>query len=79
MIAMVSFVESISIAQATAFQQRSKLNSNQELIALGLANIGAGLSSSFPVTGVYHALWSMPMLVQKHLWQAFYHRYSLLL
>lgn len=51
MIAMVSFVESISIAQATAFQQRSKLNSNQELIALGLANMGAGLSSSFPVTG----------------------------
>ena len=51
MIAMVSFVESISIAQATAFQQRSILNSNQELIALGLANIGAGLSSSFPVTG----------------------------
>ncbi len=51
MIAMVSFVESISIAQATAFQQRSELNSNQELIALGLANIGAGLTSSFPVTG----------------------------
>lgn len=51
MIAMVSFVESISIAQATAFQQRSTLNSNQELIALGLANVGAGLSSSFPVTG----------------------------
>ncbi|OTG92324.1 SulP family inorganic anion transporter [Acinetobacter sp. ANC 3832] len=51
MIAMVSFVESISIAQATAFQQRSELNSNQELIALGLANIGAGITSAFPVTG----------------------------
>ena len=51
MITMVSFVESISIAQATAFQQRSKLNSNQELIALGLANISAGVSASFPVTG----------------------------
>ena len=51
MIAMVSFVESISIAQATALQKRSKLSSNQELIALGLANIGAGISSSFPVTG----------------------------
>ena len=35
MIAMVSFVESISIAQATAFQKRSELNSNQELVALG--------------------------------------------
>ncbi|WP_445115666.1 SulP family inorganic anion transporter [Acinetobacter sp. WZC-1] len=51
MISMISFVESISIAQATAFQQRSELNSNQELIALGLANIGAGITSAFPVTG----------------------------
>ncbi|MDM1304615.1 sulfate permease [Acinetobacter indicus] len=51
MIAMISFVESLSIAQATALQQRSQLNSNQELIALGAANIGAGLSSAFPVTG----------------------------
>ncbi|NNP71461.1 sodium-independent anion transporter [Acinetobacter defluvii] len=51
MITMVSFVESISIAQATAFQKRSELNSNQELVALGLANLSAGFSSSFPVTG----------------------------
>lgn len=51
MIAMVSFVESLSIAQATALQQRSQLNSNQELIALGVANISAGFSAAFPVTG----------------------------
>lgn len=51
MIAMISFVESLSIAQATALQQRSHLNSNQELVALGVANLSAGLSSSFPVTG----------------------------
>ncbi|MDV2468397.1 SulP family inorganic anion transporter [Acinetobacter chinensis] len=51
MIAMISFVESLSIAQATALQKRSDLNSNQELIALGLANIGAGVTASFPVTG----------------------------
>ena len=51
MITMVSFIESLSIAQATAFQQRSQLNSNQELVALGLANLSAGLSSAFPVTG----------------------------
>ncbi|MGY5392568.1 SulP family inorganic anion transporter [Acinetobacter sp. NigerLNRRAM0016] len=51
MIAMISFVESLSIAQATALQQRSALNSNQELIALGLSNLSAGLSSAFPVTG----------------------------
>src|SRR5690606_41523733 len=51
MIARISFVESLSIAQATALQQRSHLNSNHELIALGLANISAGVSSAFPVTG----------------------------
>ena len=51
MIAMISVVESLSIAQATALQQRSNLNSNQELVALGLANLSAGLSSAFPVTG----------------------------
>lgn len=51
MIAMISFVESLSIAQATALQQRSHLNSNQELIALGLSNLSSGLSSAFPVTG----------------------------
>ena len=51
MIAMISFVESLSIAQATALQQRSHLNSNQELVALGLSNLSAGLSSAFPVTG----------------------------
>ena len=51
MIAMISFVESLSIAQATALQQRSHLNSNKELVALGLANLSAGLSSAFPVTG----------------------------
>src|SRR5690606_13462400 len=50
MIAMISFVESLSIAQATALQQRSHLKSNQELIALGLANISTSVSSAFPVT-----------------------------
>ncbi|ANF81796.1 sodium-independent anion transporter [Acinetobacter sp. NCu2D-2] len=51
MIAMISFIESLSIAQATALQQRSQLNSNQELIALGVANMSAGMSAAFPVTG----------------------------
>jgi sulfate permease, SulP family len=51
MIAMVSFIESLSIAQVTALQQRNHLNSNQELLALGVANISAGLSSAFPVAG----------------------------
>ena len=50
-IAMISFVESLSIAQATALQKRDDLNSNQELIALGLANIAAGINMGFAVSG----------------------------
>ncbi|KXO87257.1 sulfate transporter [Acinetobacter venetianus] len=51
MIAMISFVESLAIAQATALQKRDDLNTNQELIALGLANIAAGINSGFAVSG----------------------------
>ena len=51
MIAMISFVESLAIAQATALQKRDDLNNNQELIALGLANIAAGINAGFPVSG----------------------------
>jgi SulP family sulfate permease len=51
MIAMISFVESLAIAQATALQKRDDLNSNQELISLGFANIVAGFNAGFPVSG----------------------------
>ncbi|WP_043969818.1 MULTISPECIES: SulP family inorganic anion transporter [unclassified Acinetobacter] len=51
MIAMISFVESLAIAQATALQKRDDLDSNQELIALGFANIAAGINSGFAVSG----------------------------
>lgn len=50
-IAMISFVESLAIAQGTALQKRDDLNSNQELIALGLANIAAGINMGFAVSG----------------------------
>lgn len=51
LIAMINFVESLSIAEATALQKRQQLNSNQELIAIGFANIGAGISLGLPVGG----------------------------
>ncbi|WP_096911190.1 SulP family inorganic anion transporter [Acinetobacter colistiniresistens] len=51
MIAMISFVESLAIAQATALQKRDDLDSNQELFALGFANIAAGINSGFAVSG----------------------------
>lgn len=51
MIAIVGYVESISIAQTLAAKKRQSVNPDNELIALGLANIGAGMSNAMPVTG----------------------------
>ncbi|MDO4223880.1 MAG: sulfate permease [Acinetobacter sp.] len=51
LIAMINFIESLSIAEATALQKRQHLNSNQELIAIGVSNLAAGLTHGFPVGG----------------------------
>lgn len=51
MIAIVGYVESISIAQTLAAKKRQAVDANSELIALGLANIGAGVTQAMPVTG----------------------------
>lgn len=51
-IALVSFMESIAVAKAMQSRHRNyKLDANQELIALGAANIGAAFFKGFPVTG----------------------------
>jgi sulfate permease, SulP family len=50
-ISLVGFVESIAVAKSLASQRRQKIEANQELIALGVANIGAALTGGFPVTG----------------------------
>ncbi len=47
----VGFMESFSIAKWVAARERYKIDSNKELIGLGLANIAASFSSSYPVTG----------------------------
>lgn len=51
MIALISFVEGISIAQATALKSKNELKPNQELVALGMSNLASGLSNGLPVTG----------------------------
>lgn len=51
LIAMINFIESLSIAEATALQNRQALNSNQELVAMGISNLGSGLTMGFPVGG----------------------------
>lgn len=51
LIAIVGYVASISVAQTLASKKRQHVDPNQELVALGAANIGASLSGGFPVAG----------------------------
>lgn len=51
LISIIGFVESISVAQTLAAKKRQRIEPDQELIGLGMANIGASLTGGFPVTG----------------------------
>jgi len=51
MIALVAYVQSFSIGTRLAQRKRQRLNSNQELIALGAANIGAAFTGGMPIAG----------------------------
>jgi SulP family sulfate permease len=51
LIAVVGFLESISVAKALASRKREKVDANQELLALGTANIGSAFSGGYPVAG----------------------------
>jgi SulP family sulfate permease len=51
-ISLVSFMESIAVAKAIQAKHKNyEVVANQELIALGLANIGGAFFQSYPVTG----------------------------
>jgi len=51
-ISLVGFMESIAVAKAIQAKHRNyQVIPNQELIGLGLANIGGALFQSYPVTG----------------------------
>lgn len=51
-IALVSFMESIAVAKAIQARHKTyKVVPNQELLALGMANIGGAFFQSFPTTG----------------------------
>jgi SulP family sulfate permease len=52
-IALIGFVEAISIAKAMATKTRHRLNANQELIGQGLANIAGSLTQSYPTSGSF--------------------------
>lgn len=51
LISIVGFVESVSVGQTLAAKRRERIDPNQELIGLGVANLGSAFSSGMPVTG----------------------------
>ena len=53
LIAMVVFMESTSIGSVVASKRREKIEPNDELVGLGVANIGASLFGGFPVAGSF--------------------------
>lgn len=53
LIALVVFLESISIGTAVASKRRQRVVPDQELGGLGLSNIGASLVGGFPVAGSF--------------------------
>lgn len=52
-IALVGFMEAISIAKAIAAKTRERLDPNQELIGQGLANLVGSVSQASPVSGSF--------------------------
>ena len=51
MIALVGFVESVSVAQSLAIKRGQRIDPNAELRGLGAGNLASALSGGFPVTG----------------------------
>lgn len=50
-ISFVGYMEAISVAKALASKRREQVNANQELVAIGAANISAALTGGYAVTG----------------------------
>ena len=50
-IALIAYIESISIAQALAARKRETVDVNRELAGLGAANLGAAVCGGMPVAG----------------------------
>lgn len=51
LIALIGFLESVSVGTALASKERERIDPNKELVALGAANLGAAISATYPVAG----------------------------
>ena len=52
-VALVAFMESISMAKAMAAKTKDKIDPNQELIGQGLSNIGGSFFQAYPACGSF--------------------------
>lgn len=52
-ISFIGFIENISVAKSLAARRRQKVDAGQEFIALGAANIAAGFTGGYPVSGSF--------------------------
>ena len=53
LISIIVFVESVSIGKYLASRRREYVDADQELVALGAANLGSALSGAMPVAGSF--------------------------
>jgi SulP family sulfate permease len=51
LIALVGFIQSVSVAQTMALRRHEKINPNRELTALGAANVASAFTGGYPVAG----------------------------
>lgn len=52
-VSFIGYLENISVAKSLAAKRRQKVDSNQEFIALGAANLTAGVTGGYPVSGSF--------------------------
>jgi len=50
-ITIIAYVETVSIAKVLANRRRQKIHPNQEMMALGLSNLGSAVIGSMPIAG----------------------------
>jgi sulfate permease, SulP family len=53
LMAIIIFVESVSIGQAFAVRRRQTIMPNQEMLALGVSNLASAFSGAYPVAGSF--------------------------
>ena len=70
MVALLVFTDTSVLSRALALRSGDHVNPNQEIMALGMANIGPGYSRVFPLAPAPHAHQWRKRLAPKHKWPA---------